>query len=147
MSKQMQAIVLLGLCGVVAYFGLKGTKKVMGLKSIRVSPSKFDLKKQTVSIEILNPSSETIQVKSLVADISLNGSQVASVDTTNAITIKALDKQIVTFPLHLNPLALATITKSILQKNFNVKAPKIAVTGSANVMDYVLPFSVNFNLW
>jgi len=139
-------MVVLGILGIAIFAGY-AFKKVSGLKSIRVTPVKFDPMKKIVSLEFLNPSSESVSLKSLVADISLNGSTIGSIDTTTGFEIKAASKTIVQFPVSISALGIASLAKMLLLKAKNFLSPQVRVSGSINVANVVLPFESNIALW
>jgi hypothetical protein len=128
--KNLGILVLGG--GLLWYFLRKGAAsnqlkwQVMGL----------DIKRRTISIDLINPTNTPLKFSALVSDIKANGAPVGLLDYRQPTTIAPLGKTKINIPMKLNALGVLQFISQGLQK---IKS--IEFTGTLNAEGLSIPFN------
>lgn len=140
MSTGEKALLFIFGAGVLALI-LSAAKRASDLTHVTISPviTGDELKTKKITLELVNPTSQTLTSKSLIADVVLNGNTIDTIDYVNPITIQANSKQRISLPFKTD---VAGSVKSILDifSKSQQKKTSLSVSGSVNIDDIIIPF-------
>ena len=101
----------------------------------------IDLKNRSVEVELINPTQTTLQFSSLVADISLNDTNVGILDYRQPTLIKANQAIKVKLPIKVNAAGVLAFVASGLKK---IKT--VGFNGSITSQGQTIPFNTTLDL-
>lgn len=139
----VKSLAAFGIAAAAIYFFSKSRL----VKSAKFSFEKlsFDIKKRKVNIVlgILNPTSSTATVNSIVGTLSVNGKDVANIENYTKIAVKPKNKSLL--PLTITPSALGIfqLLKDYVSKKTRGQKATAIFTGTANVGGTSLPLNIS----
>jgi hypothetical protein len=101
----------------------------------------IDLKNRSVEVELINPTQTTLQFSSLVADISLNDTNVGILDYRQPTLIKANQAIKVKLPIKVNAAGVLAFVAAGLKK---IKT--VGFNGSITSQGQTIPFNTTLDL-
>jgi hypothetical protein len=101
----------------------------------------IDLKNRSVEVELINPTQTTLQFSSLVADISLNDTNVGILDYRQPTLINANQAIKVKLPIKVNAAGVFAFVASGLKK---IKT--VGFNGSITSQGQTIPFNTTLDL-
>jgi len=105
----------------------------------------FDIQKRKVNIVlgILNPTSTTATVNSIVGTLIINGKEVANVENYTKIAVKPKNKSLL--PLTITPSAMGIfqLIKDFIKSKTKGQKATAKFTGTANVGGTSLPLNIS----
>jgi hypothetical protein len=101
----------------------------------------IDLKNRSVEVELINPTQTTLQFSSLVADISLNNTNVGILDYRQATLIQANQAIKIKLPIKVNAAGVFAFVASGLKK---IKT--VGFNGSITSQGQTIPFNTTLDL-
>lgn len=143
---QMDGKFLIG-AGVVylayTYFSKKNFAKTAQFSFERLQTD-FKKKQLIVTLGIANPTGQSLQINSIVGQLSVNGTDVAAVENFQQIEVKPKGKTYI--PLIIKPSGMGILQQLIAlikTKAKNVKKTTAKFVGAANLGGTTFPFTVN----
>jgi hypothetical protein len=101
----------------------------------------IDLKNRSVEVELINPTQTTLQFSSLVADISLNNTNVGILDYRQQTLIQANQAIKIKLPIKVNAAGVFAFVASGLKK---IKT--VGFNGSITSQGQTIPFNTTLDL-
>jgi hypothetical protein len=101
----------------------------------------IDLKNRSVEVELINPTQTTLQFSSLVADISLNNTNVGILDYRQPTLINANQAIKVKLPIKVNAAGVLAFVAAGLKK---IKT--VGFNGSITSQGQTIPFNTTLDL-
>ena len=101
----------------------------------------IDLKNRSVEVELINPTQTTLQFSSLVADISLNNTNVGILDYRQPTLIQANQAIKIKLPIKVNAAGVFAFVASGLKK---IKT--VGFNGSITSQGQTIPFNTTLDL-
>ena len=101
----------------------------------------IDLKNKSVEVELINPTQTTLQFSSLVADISLNNTNVGILDYRQPTLIQANQAIKIKLPIKVNAAGVFAFVASGLKK---IKT--VGFNGSITSQGQTIPFNTTLDL-
>lgn len=104
----------------------------------------FDLKKKKILVKlgILNPTGQTATINSVVGNLSVNGSPIATVENFEKMNISATGKSFLNLKLSPSVAGIWTVLKNFVKAKFKGTGKSTAIfTGTANVNGVSIPIN------
>jgi len=138
-------ILIYGGIAALLYFLFKGGKKIVDATSLDfivkgINPS---LTNPGVEIELINPSSQTYTVNSILLNVLLNDSRIGTVSNLNTFTIPANNKVGLRLNIDWDLIQAATAVYGLL---YRTNSKNINITGNINTNGVLLPVSAKYDL-
>jgi LEA14-like dessication related protein len=139
-----KSLVAFGIAAAAAIYFFGKNRLVQSAK-FSFEKLSFDLKKRKVNIVlgILNPTSTTATVQSIVGTLIVNGKEVANIENYTKVAVKPKSKSLL--PLTITPSALGIfqLLKDYVSKKTKGQKATATFNGTANVGGTSLPLKIS----
>ena len=141
-SMNIKALIGVGVGAAILLY-LVGRKKLSGSATFSFEKFKVDFKKKAIIITlgVNNPTSQSLNINSIVGNLSLSGKVVASVETFVKTNVMPNAKTLLDLTVKPSLVGMAQIAMALAKKTQKAADLKLKFVGAGNVDGIAIPIN------